>query len=509
MLKELLIKEAKEQLKLLIKNTTDKYLSLLDEEDRERVLSIINKENYEIEDINDLLVDYFSCELSVEELFDLVRSATFRRKLSKKETIIYIIESYLINIEKYQLKIISLIIPNLYVTDIEILNNYLGNEDSNNEEVVTVIKRLSNINNEVLNKFITNLSTIFNIFSSNLINLDLIKSFCNEEIKEYKNYYLQYQEITNKLFKNLDNKEIGLLCLIFISDINVVSNTKLSKKDLISFIDKLESNGFVLNNNQINNLLNNFTLKYYQDNALNEHVKLLKTKVFTAYDEYYNNNFYFKIEDFIKYYNDLYQDDFASICFLDEYQELNRNIFDSFFYLEGVNETTIILEEELIKYKSFKLSIMDYKINCLENDKRYYERYKFYMQYVNKVQEYFQYKNDFTFEYYALKNISIDVGNEFFELFKAYYGKDYKVIGRNGRSIKKSCLALDKEYIEELNNTPFEQRYEVLNKYKEYCNKLRLLSVFNEQHLLEIMKEYENKYYSGLVSLKKKSKKKH
>ena len=509
MLKELLIKEVKEQLKLLIKNTTDKYLSLLDEEERVRVSSIIDKENYEIEDINDLLVDYFPSELTEEELFDLVKSVTFRKKFNKKELIIYIIESFLINIEKYQLKIISLIIPNLYTNDIELLSNYLENEDSNNEEVVSIIKRLSNVENEILNKFINNLATIFNGFEKNLINIDLIRSFCNEEIIEYKNYYLQYQEITNKLFKNLDNKEIVLLCLIFINDISIFSNIKLTKKDLISFIKKLEGNGFRLNNNQVNNLLNNFTLKYYQDNELNDHIKSLTTKVFTAYDEYYNNNFYFKSEDFINYYNDLYKDDFAPICFIDKYKPLNRNIFDSFFSIKGVNEIVVILEKELIKYKSFKPMIMDYKINCLESDKRYYERYKFYIENVDRVKDYFQYKNDVTIEYYILKNISSNDRSEFFELFRTYYGKEFKEIGRNGRSIKKCCLAIEKEYIEELNNTPFEQRYEVLNKYKEYCSQLKLLSVFNEQHLLEIMKEYENKYYNTLVSPKKKVKNKH
>lgn len=250
-------------------------------------------------------------------------------------------------------------------------------------------------------------------------------------------------------------------------------------------------------------------MKYYHDNNLNDEVKLLKTKVFTAYDDYYNNHFYFKTEDFISYYNNLYQDDFSSICFGSKFKPLTRNIFDSLFSLEGVNETTIILEKELKKYKSFIPSILEYKISCLESDKRYYERYKFYIQYVNKVQEYFQYKNDFTFEYYTLKNIPSNDRTEFFELFKIYYGKDYKVIGRNGRSIKKSCLALEQEYREELNNTPFEQRYEVLNKYKEYCNQLRLLSIFNEEYLLEIIKEYENKYYNALVSPKKKAKKKH
>ena len=104
----------------------------------------------------------------------------------------------------------------------------------------------------------------------------------------------------------------------------------------------------------------------------------LRIKIITSYDTFYNNNFYFKIEDFINYYNNLYSDNFASFRFSNELTKLTRNIFDSIFYNNGINESVITLEKDLYKFKNFKPIIMDYKINCLEIDKVFYERYKFY-----------------------------------------------------------------------------------------------------------------------------------
>lgn len=510
MLKELLIKDTKEKLRLLIQGTKEKYLSKLDEEDQVEVSTIIDKENYTLDDINTLLIDYFSYELSNEELFGLIKNnSSFKKKISKTELLLYIIESYLINIKEYQSCIIFLINNEININDIDILDKYLTNKDfTDNKQIIPIIQNLEKTSNEIIKNITTKLSIIFNIFDNKLLNLDLIKSFYPGELTEYNNYYFVYQEVTNKLFNLITQKEITLLCFTFINDIDIFKEVKLTKNDLILFLKKIENNNHTLNNNQINNLLNNFKKKYYQDNDLNNKIEPLKRKVFETYDDYFNNNFYFKIEDFINYYNTLYQDDFSLLCFQEEYQPLNRNIFDSLFSVKNVNETTILLESELNDFKIFQPSIIEYKLSCLEADKIYYERFKFYLQYVEKVQEYLQYKNDITIEYYILKNIPSNDKTAFYELFRAYYGKEYREIGRNGRSIQKSYLSLKKEYIEELNNSPFEIRYEILNKYKEYCITLRSLSLFNEEHLLEIMKEYENKYYNASVP-KKKSKKRH
>lgn len=509
MLKELLINDTKEQINTLIKNTKDKYLAMLDEDDYEIVTNILNKENYELDDINSLLIDYFSYELLDEELFDLIKNSSFRRKLAKKETLIHIIESYLMEIPKYQAKIISLLNHNININEIELLDKYLEEKEySNNQKIISIINKLSITNHELLKSTANDLLNIFNIFEKNLINLELINLFSEEKISECKNHYFQYQEIITKLLKQIDRKEIVLLCLTFINDINMFKTISLTKADLIEFIEKIENNGLTLNDNQINRLLDNFRNKYNKDNNKEKNISLLKKKVFEVYDDYFNKNFYFKTSEFINYYNDLYKDDFSCLCFKEEYTPLTRNIFDSFFVFKNVNETTIVLEEELDKYKSFKPSIIDYKIECLENDKVYYERYKFYLQFIDKVKEYYQYKNDYTIEYYIIKNIPSNQKATFYELFRSYYKEEYREIGRNGRSIKQSVLSLKNEYIEELNNTLFDKRYEVLNKYKEYCNRLKCLSIFNEQNLLEIMKEYEDKYYNVTVHSKKKVKNK-
>ena len=107
-----------------------------------------------------------------------------------------------------------------------------------------------------------------------------------------------------------------------------------------------------------------------------------------------------------------------------------------------------------------------------------------------------------------LKNIKEDDYATFYELFKTNYGSNYKKIGRNTKTISNSAKLLKQQYIEELEMHEFEKRYEVLNKYKKYCQVLNNLSILNEQHLLKILKEYENKYYNIPPKVKKRKKNK-
>ena len=599
MIKELIIKETKKQLKLLIEDAKEQYFKILDEEEREIVKAIINKKTYELEDINDLLINYFSYELDNYELLQLIKTnSNKKKKFGKKEKILlYVIEYYLVSLKEYEVNIIEFF-NNISINDINVLDEYLCNRDyQDNDKILNVIDRISNAikevdgiknktndivsrkNNVQFSKRVNNMSSIDNLandannkkinisnqfnvdnssikniiddlkriiilFRDNLINLDLINALREEKILRCDNYYFQYKEVWNSLISAAINeqeridsqaeinqqeeinsqekvnlqqkmskiegrsnqKEIVLLCLTFLTDIDLFKNIKLEKEDLLSFLKKVEDKGFTLNTKQINNLFDNFRKKYYQDNEKNDEVTLLKNKVIEVYSDYYSKNFYFKVEDFIEYYNNLYNDDFSAFTFSKSSQKLNRNIFDSIFYNYNINESFIALENELEQFNSLKTLILDYKINSLENEKTYYERYKFYLMYLDKVKEYFNYYESITIEYYILKNIPDNHRGTFYELFKCYYGSVTRKIGRGGKAIANSCKLLRQEYLEELMSCELEKRYEILNKYKKYCLYLNSLALLNEKHLLEIMKEYEDGYYN--VDLSKKTKRK-
>ena len=66
---------------------------------------------------------------------------------------------------------------------------------------------------------------------------------------------------------------------------------------------------------------------------------------------------------------------------------------------------------------------------------------------------------------------------------------------------------LIKEFKEELSKISFDSRYELLNKYKNYCTYLKILPHLNEKELLKIIKEYEQTYYNP-SNVHKKTKKK-
>ena len=506
MIKELLINKTKELLKQKIKETQDKYLSQFNLEEKQELKKIINKEIYTRDDINDLLIDYFPKELNDYEILCLLKpNSKFRKKLSNKEEIlIYIISHYLITQEKYQISIIE-IINNIKIYDINILDEYLNNESKDNDLALSLINKLST--NDILKSLSRELSQIFNLFNNKLINVELINNFIEDEkITKYNNYYYQYQEINKKLQEPTNNKNLILTYFTFNNNLELFTNIKLTKEDLINYLKELEEKEIILNNNQLNNLLDNFRKKYLKDESKEKEINILKNKVIKEFSKYYDEHFYFKIEDFINYYNNNNQDDFSSITFSKEKKELTRNIFDSFFASKDVNETVIALEEELKNFKNTKIQIANYKINSLEIDKIYYERCKFYLIYIDKVKEYYKYKDDITIDYFILKNIPDQDQASFYELSKYYYGPSLKQIAKNSKTIKNSIELLKQEFLEELSSTDFEKRYELLNKYKNYCNKLRCLSLFNETHLLKILEEYELKYFN--ISTLKKTKKK-
>lgn len=509
MIKELLIKKNLDKLRQTINENKDKYLSKLSEEEKNTKEKIINKEYYTKEDISTLIIEYFDKQLENQELLNLIKpNSKFLKVLSKKkEMILYnIICYYLLNEEKYQVSVIE-ILNNINILDINIIEEYTTNKNyQENELVLNILNKLSL--NQNLKSITNELLNIFNIYNNNILNLDLINLFLKEPIKKYNNYYFEYQEVFNKLQTINIEKNITFSYLTFVNDINIFKNQNLTKEDLLEFLKKIEEKNITLNEFQINNLLNNFSKKYYQDNNIEKETTNLKNKIIIAYYEYYEKNFYFQIEDFITYYNNLYQDDFSPLTFSNIKTKLTRNIFDSLFYKTGINEIAIILEKELINYKSFKPMLINYKITCLEEDKTYYERYKFYLMYIDKVKDYFNYKDNITIEYYMLKNIASDDHATFYELFKTNYETSSKKIGRNNKTISNSVKLLKQEYIEELEDSEFEKRYEVLNKYKKYCQVLNSLSIFNEQHLLKILKEYEDRYYNIPKKVKKRKKNK-
>jgi len=494
MIKELVLKYIKENLRLLIEDNKQIYLNKLDEEDRENIEKIINKDVCSLEEINDLLINYFSYELDNDELISLIKTDCKKRKiLSKKDKVLlYVIENYLINIEEYEEAVIN-IISGININDIKEIDKYLVDKEyKDNDRVLQIINSID-IDNYSVKSIISELKRVIVLFKNNLINMELLDIFFKGKIEWCDNYYLQYKRIYNKLMEMdfTSNKEVVLVCLTFIRDIELFKGVKLERKDLICFIKRIEEMGFVLNDGQVNNLLDGFREKYYKDNDENSNIVSLKNKVICEYSKYYSKYFYFKIEEFIEYYNELYDDDFRVFCFDKEFRKLDKNIFDSIFYNGNINESIIVLEEEVKDFNSFKIQLLNYKINSLENEKVYYERYKFYLMYIDKVKEFSNYYEKFTIKYYILKNISDSHRGTFYELFRCYYGDMYKKMRRCGKAIGNSCELLKKEFIEELGSSSIDKRYEVFNKYREYCLFLNCMGILNEKHLLEIMKKYE------------------
>ena len=480
MFKDLLELNIRECLKLKIEQLKDSYLDSLEfEEDRQMFKMIIEKYKYTRDDINDLLINHFSYVLDDFSLYCLIKeNSNFRKKLKSDENIlIYIILMFLVDNREYLDGILS-DFYNVNIDDITIIDNYLTDATySNNLEVISVINRLENSNIPV-KKELGKLKKIIEMTSNGLLDLNMVTLLTNKEIKGINNYYFRYKYVSEVIDNNLDKKLTIFLKFIYNDDITIYEDILLSKDDLVLFVKLLESKGLILNNNQVNNLLNNFSNRYFKNNL---DINKLKNKVIAEYSRYYEEHFYFKVDDFIDYYNTKYNDDFSLLSFSCNFQKLNRNIFDSIFYKENINSVLIVLEEDLFGFSSFGDMILDYKINCLEEDKIYYQRYKFYLKYLGKLEEFYNIHKDITIDYFILFNISLEDRSLFYELFKFYYKDNYKTIGRNARSIKNSANKLKEKFISELKMTS--DKTKLLEEYKIYCQILKSPEYINEDIL--------------------------
>lgn len=508
MFKEIIINKLKLEFKFMIDKYSNSYLSKLNDNDKKIIEEIIAKDNYTKNDINKLSRSYK--DFSDDELMSLIIS-----KKEKDKFLVSIIKYYLIDNEKIVNKIIDLENKGITSNDINILDNYLNNKTyTNNAEIFKILDKIKNndlfFTNEELKNKKEKLINILNIFKNNLFDLDLINLFLEEKIEKYDNYYFQYTEFLNKLNNNIhnNNKNFILTCLTFMDEIDLFKNIKLNKEDLVNYISFLENKGIVFKKNNITKLFSNFRKKYNQDNNLDSIVNELINKVINEYSNFCEKKYYFKKEDFIEYYNFLFDDDFSCFYFDDKKRCLDNRIFDTIFTSTTFDNNIITLEEELKNFKSFKSMFIDYKINCLNDEKTYYERYQFYLDNIDKIIEFYQLSCDITIEYFILRNIKESDRREFFELFKCRYNNECKTIIRNSKTIKNSSICLMIDFINELNNAEFSKRYDVLYKYQGYL-KIFDNANYNNAELLKIFRNFEENGFYNIPEIKQnKSKRK-
>lgn len=502
MFKEIIINKLKLDYKFEIDKYSNKYLSKSSNEKKEKLTKIISKDNYNKEDIYEF--NPIFKELSNYELMLLLNNKKIKDKFQTS-----LIKHYLINDKNLADEIINLENIGITSNEINLLDNYLNNKTyTNNAEIFKILDKIKNndlfFTNEELKNKKEKLINILNIFKNNLFDLDLINLFLEEKIEKYDNYYFQYTEFLNKLNNNIhnNNKNFILTCLTFMDEIDLFKNIKLNKEDLVNYIKFLENKGIFLSKNNVIKLLSNFRKKYYQDNKLDSTVNELICKVINEYSNFCEKKYYFRKDEFIEYYNSLFDDNFSPFYFDDKKRDLDTKVFDNIFTSITFDNNIITLEDELKNFKSFRSMFIDYKISCLNDEKTYYEKYKFYLDNIDKIIEFYQLSNDITIEYFILKNIKESDRVEFFELFKCHYNNGYKTIARNSKTIKNSSIYLKIDFINELNNTEFSNRYNVLYKYQEYL-KIFNNSNYNNDELLKIFKSFEENGFYNVPKIKK------
>lgn len=504
-MKELFIDKLLIELKTNILSNLKKETKTLDEEEKNNLNKIINKYQLNLDDINDLLIDYLPFECTNDQLIDIV----IKEKLPLKKYIKYLIYEYLITTK--DTKSINVILKklnyNYTINDVITIEKYLTTKKTTNTiEVLELIDKIWTFEqtkpNSLFKDKINNLKVFYNLVDNELLPYNLVNSFI--KVKKQKNLYKELIEL-EKIMISTTKYPKEMLCIYLTYNYQTSSNIEeyfknisLSKEELLDFIKKLEEKDIILDEKRLSNLFQNFKNKYYREFNLKDKYIELSNKVVKEYFNYSSNHFYFTPKEFINYYNNSYQDDFSLFTFQDTKTNLTENILNSIFNQDSLLGNYYLLKKDTKKSKTFKN--LNKKTENYEKEQLelFGKRKKFYRKYKCKLNDYLN-NEDICFKYYLIKYIKETDRQEFYELFKTIYKDNYRKLETRKVPTKNKVQLLKKDFIEELTSTNFKDRYKVIEKYKEIATIIGCNTGIKETYYQLAVEELERKYYLLLV----------
>ncbi len=444
-----------------------------------------------------MLIDYFSYEFDRDELINLVNNDVLIDNY-----IMYCIYSYLVS--NGNNKVIELVVSRLgYLytfNDVKIIDRYLKScKFKDNELVFSLLDKIYGFeqskDNSLFKEKISDLIKFKLDVDNKLFPYELVNNFV--KIRNIENKYYLLNKIEDTMFNKAKYKK-NMLLIYFTYNYRIsdkldkyFKDVILDKEDVILFIKCLEDNNIVLNNKQLNNLLNGFKKKYYSFNLREEQVSELCNKVMLEYKKYYDANYYFRIEDFIKYYNDKYDDDFGSFIYTNNYTLLNSDILFSIFEGNNLLGNYFVwnsYNEDFLCFKNVKLVRNKY---LLDEEKFYREKKKFYRKYKSKINEFLSNSDNYCIKYFILRNIEAKDRGKFYELFKILYKDNYKSLGKGKGTVRRSIDNLKREFVVELLSSNYSDRYKVIDKYINYVDYIDGKNYINEDFFKLVVLECE------------------
>ena len=486
MLKDLFLDKIRKEIKYKILEEYKIISNSLDSDDKRRISSILSKNEFSIEDINDLLIDFFSDEFDRDELINLVNNDVLIDNY-----IMYCIYSYLVS--NGNNKVIELVVSRLgYLytfNDVKIIDRYLKScKFKDNELVFSLLDKIYGFeqskDNSLFKEKIGDLIKFKLDVDNKLFPYELVNNFV--KIRNIENKYYLLNKIEDTMFnKGKYKKNMLLIYLTYnyrISDKldKYFNDIVISKEDVVLFIKCLEDNNIVLNEMQLINLLNGFRKKYYFDNNLSDKYRFLSNKVIGEYSKYFNDNHYFKIDEFISYYNDKYRDDFKDFIFESNFTLLNRGILFSILEGNSFLGNYFVWNKYNENFKCFKEVESRREKYILKEEKFYLEKKKFYRKYKVKINEFLAISDSCCIKYFMLKNIDSKDRGKFYELFKTLYKDNYKCLGRKKGTVRKSVENLKRDFVLELLNSYYKDRYVIMSKYIDYVSYINGSNYVNE-----------------------------
>ncbi len=243
-----------------------RYNQLKDNEDFMMFYEIFNKPSYTLEDINDLLIFYSDHNLTNDEIIDLVNS---KRGLFYDENQFSVL---------FSLK--------------NVIFSFLLNQN-NKSNVVNALKCFKT--EKTIENGYTDFNTYFGLNTGETL-YDLYNLF--ESIKREPDLNVRKR------------KTMAMMCLV---DYSIISRDFLdigiTFDDIEKFLADCDKN-CPINLTLVSNLTNN-QLRYEKRHLRNEE---LEKKVVREYEKYSKQHVNFLDSDFIKYYNETFNDDFSCFC---------------------------------------------------------------------------------------------------------------------------------------------------------------------------------------------------
>lgn len=476
---------------LLIDNLDKKLVNRLVKSNLRGVDSFIVSDKINIKDINKVCgyeVDVNNFKFDNKYMYDLLYLYFVR---TKNKNNIRLVMEYLGY--KYS------------IDDVLLLDKYVSSRKCKDNDLVfkSISKIWSSLVDEDDSLFKTEIKKMYKfkkIFDDEVLPFELINNFV--KVSKCSNFYFYLKEVEKVMTSSndLDFKKKMLIVFNtynFVIDNNLMNNLfdiKIDKNDIINFINELESNNIYINDKQLKNMLSNFRCNYLMDCDLFSNYNELCDKVVKEYSLYYSNHFYFRESDFIKYYNEKYNDDFSCFVLKKNKVLLNEEILGSIFNKYSLLGDYFLFRGDVNTYNIFKDVEKNSCKYLRDQEERFKERKKFYRKYKTKVNKYILLSDEMCFKYFINKYIDKNDRVEFYELFKTIYRDNYVSLETKKGSLNNSAILLKKDFVDEVLNNSFSDRYKIRDKYLELADLIGCSSYIKSNYYDVILEELERKY---------------